>query len=205
MGYCMFSIIKDFLLTTLKGGFFVLFPLLLFYLIFDELLDVVVALSGPILEWFPDGVFGEVQLPVIGAVLVLVATSFLLGLMLKLSLLRSLGAWIETNLLEKLPIYTAITRLAKALINVDSKGQNFHPALLSSGDQYELVYLVEEIDDQWMTILVPWSPASISGSIKIVKTASLTVLDKSFGDASMVLGHWGVGMKALLEKKIPKV
>ncbi len=43
----------EFLKNTLFGSLFVLLPLLLFYLLFAELLDVVVGLGAPIADLSP--------------------------------------------------------------------------------------------------------------------------------------------------------
>ena len=42
--------IIEFLKTCLVGGLFVLLPLLLFYLLFSELMDIIVALATPIAD-----------------------------------------------------------------------------------------------------------------------------------------------------------
>jgi hypothetical protein len=55
------------------GGLFVLPPVLLFYLLLSEALNLIVALATPIAYLFPEGTFEKVEFPVIlGLVLVLV-------------------------------------------------------------------------------------------------------------------------------------
>jgi hypothetical protein len=59
--------------TTAMGGLFVLPPVLLFYLLLSEALNLIVALATPIAYLFPEGTFEKVEFPVIlGLVLVLV-------------------------------------------------------------------------------------------------------------------------------------
>jgi uncharacterized membrane protein len=77
----------------------------------------------------------------------------------------------------------------------------FLPAVLhSSDDEREIVYVIEEHNDGCLTILVPWAPTSFAGSVKIVSRDRVEMLDRSLGDASMVLSHWGVGVRDLLNK-----
>jgi uncharacterized membrane protein len=52
-----------------------------------------------------------------------------------------------------------------------------------------------------MTVLVPWAPASFAGSVKIVGSDRIEMLEASLGDASRVLGHWGFGAKESLGNK----
>ena len=89
--------IVEFLKTSLIGGLFVLLPLVLFYLLLSELLQVVVALATPIADLFPKGTFDQVKMPVVIGIILIVGASFLFGLALRSVSLRRLGLWIETN------------------------------------------------------------------------------------------------------------
>ena len=60
--------------------------------------------------------------------------------------------------------------------------------------------MIEEHDDGQVTILVPWTPTSFAGSIKILSRERIELLSASLGDTSAVLSNWGVGAKDLLNK-----
>ena len=47
--------ITEFIKTSLIGGLFVLLPLILFYLLLAEMLELVVMLATPIADLFPEG------------------------------------------------------------------------------------------------------------------------------------------------------
>ena len=107
-----------------------------------------------------------------------------------------MGLWVEEKTLARLPMYSAVKQLATGF---DESDRGFRSALLHSADDtQELVYLVEEHADGRVTILVPWAPASFSGSVKIVPSSRLEMLDASFSDASSVISLWGVGMGDVL-------
>ena len=80
--------ITGFLKTCLVGGLFVLLPLLLFYLLFSEVMGLVVALATPIADLFPKGTFDKLSNPVIVAILLLLGSSFLFGLALRSNKMR---------------------------------------------------------------------------------------------------------------------
>ena len=193
--------ITEFLKTSLSGGFFVLLPLVIFYLLADEMLNLLVALATPVADLFPSGSFENLELPGVIALILLLGASFLFGLLLRSETLRQFGDWIERNSLGKLPIYIAVKRLSRGLIGA-TEGGVFKPALLHSenGDR-EIVYLIEEDGKGQVAILVPWAPASFAGSIKILSRDRIELLDSSLGDTSRVLSHWGVGTFDLLETK----
>lgn len=192
--------IKDFLKITLGGGELVLLPLLLFYMLLSEILGLVVALATPIADLFPKGTFDDVNATVIMAVLLIAGVSFIFGLALRSTLLRRFGSWIENTILGHLPIYKAVKSLSRGLAGAKEDGV-FKPAILTSSDgSREIVYQIEEHDDGQVTILVPWSPTSFAGSIKIMSRERIELLSASLGDTSAVLSNWGVGAKDLMSK-----
>ena len=192
--------ITDFLKTTLVGGVLIVLPLLLFYMLLSEILGMVVALATPIADLFPKETFDEVKMTVLLAVILIVGVSFIFGLALRSSLLRRSGLWVENKTLGHLPIYKAVKGLSRGLAGAKEDGV-FKPAILTSSDgSREIVYLIEEHDDGQATILVPWTPTSFAGSIKILSRERIELLDASLGDTSAVLSNWGVGAKDLLNK-----
>ncbi len=193
--------ITEFLKTSLSGGFFVLMPLVMFYLLMDEMIELLVALATPVADLFPPALFENIELPGVIALILLLGASFLFGLALRSKTLRQFGDWIERKSLGKLPIYIAVKRLSQGLIGAKQDGV-FKPALLHSenGDR-EIVYLIEEDGKGQVTILVPWAPASFAGSLKILSRDRIELLDSNLGDTSRVLGHWGVGTFDLLKTK----
>jgi len=193
--------LKVFFKTSLLGGLFVLLPLVLFYLMLDQLLGVMVALATPIADLFPPGTFDEVRMPVIIAVILIMGASFLFGLALRVAVLRQFGRWFEYKMLGRLPLYNAVKSLARGLLGTQ-ENTAFQSAVLHSPDgEREIVYVIEDDGEGEVTVLVPWAPASFAGSVKIVAGDRVEILEASVGDASRVLSHWGMGANKLLGKK----
>jgi uncharacterized membrane protein len=191
----------EFLKTTAMGGLFVLLPLVLFYLLLSELLQVVVALATPIADLFPKGTFDQVKMPVVIGTILIVGASFLFGLALQSEYLRRLGLWIERTLLYRLPLYDAVKRMGRGLVGAQEDSAFRSGVFSSSNGEKEIVYVIEDHGDGQMTILFPFAPASFAGSVKIVSADRIEILETSFGDASRVIAHWGLGARDLLSKK----
>ena len=190
----------EFLKTSLLGGLFVLLPLILFYLLLAELLQVVVLLATPIADLFPKGTFDRVNTPVLMALILIVGASFLFGLALRSVSLRRLGLWIERMVLGRMPLYDAVKSLSRGLVGA-KEDTAFRSAVLHSADgEREIVYVIEDHGDGHLTVLVPWAPASFAGSVKIVGSDRIEMLEVSVGEASRVLSQWGVGARELLGK-----
>jgi uncharacterized membrane protein len=189
-----------FLKTTAMGGLFILLPILLLYLLLAELLEVMVALATPITGLFPQGTFERINAPVLVAVVLITGASFLLGLALRSMTLNRIGLWTERTMLGRLPLYGAVKRLSRGLVGAKEESA-FRTAVLNSADgEREIVFVIEDQGGGQMTVLVPWAPASFAGSVKIVGSDRIEILDASLGDVSRVLGHWGVGARELLTK-----
>ena len=192
--------IVEFLKTSLGGGILVLLPLIMLYLLLDEIIEILIALATPIADLFPSGLFDNLELPGVIALVLLVGTSFLFGLALRSETLRRFGHWLERTLLGKLPLYNAVKSLSRGLIGAKEDGV-FKPAIMHSDNgEREIVYLIEEDGKGQVTVLVPWTPASFAGSLKIMSRDRIELLDSNLGDTSRVLSHWGVGTFELLEK-----
>lgn len=191
--------LADFMKTTAAGGFFVLLPLILFYLLLSQILELIVGMATPIADLlFPKGTFDEVSAPVLVAILLLLGASFVIGIAMQSENGRRLANWIEQNTIGKLPLYKAVKELARGFAGNDA----FQPALLRNSEtEQEMVYIIEKHDDGRHTVLVPWAPASFAGSVKIVSGDRIELLDTSLGDVSRILSQWGVGTRELLEQK----
>ena len=188
----------EFLKTTVLGGLCVMLPILLLYLVLAEAFELIVALATPVADLiFQEGA-AQIKFPVLFAIFVLVFISFIFGLLMRAEIGRRIGKWIERTLLGRLPAYNAIKSLTSGLADTEARS-TFIPALMHSTDgNQELVYIVEDHGNGYLTVMFPWTPTPFAGSIKIVKKDFITPLDASMGDVTRVLSYWGVGVHELL-------
>ena len=77
----------EFLKTCLVGGLFGLLPLLLFFLLFSELMGIIVALATPTADLFPDESFENLSDPLFVAIPLLLGAAFIFGLALRSQIL----------------------------------------------------------------------------------------------------------------------
>jgi uncharacterized membrane protein len=194
-----------FLKTTAMGGLFVLLPVLLLYLLLTEALGLIVALATPIADLFPKGTFDEINHPVAIGLILIMGVSFVVGLALRSEHGRRLGRWIELTVLDRLPVYKAVKSLTTGFTEAGKDGAFKTAVLNSPAGEREIVYIIEDHGNGYLTVLVPWAPTSFSGSVKVFNQDRLEVLDANLGDVSRALSHWGVGVRDLLEKKTTDV
>lgn len=192
----------EFLKSTLIGGFFILLPLLLFGVLLNEILDAVIGLSTPIADLFPKDTFENLQAPLVVAITLILLASVLLGLAARLPIGQQLGNWLENNTIGRLLLYRTIKSLTTRFAAIEKSGR-FEPALIRGPNgQREFAFLMEDLGDGFVTVMIPRAPTPMMGTLKIVSLAQVEVLDVSLSEFTAVISHWGVGAKQLMTKKV---
>ena len=187
----------DFIKTTLLGGVVVLVPILLFYLLFSEMLEVLVALATPVVDVLPGKLGDKIDEPLSVAIFVLLIGSFLAGLALRSITLKTFGAWVENSALNKLPMYKAVKRLSHGLLGAKSDDVFTCGLIELSPGIRELVYIVEDPGNGYVTIMVPLAPTGFNGPLKIIESDKVLRIDASVGEASVPVSEWGIGLQQL--------
>lgn len=193
------KMIVEFIRATLIGGFFIVLPLLLIYILLGETLEAVIGLATPIADLFPAGTFEDTEEPVVLAVILILLASVVLGMATRLPLVHRFGGWLEDQTVGRLPLYQTIKSLTSRLASMDV--DRFKPALVHGpGGQRELAYLMEDLGDGYAAVMIPRAPTPMAGSVKLVPISQVEVLDVSLGELTTVITHWGVGTRALMKK-----
>ena len=193
----------SFLKTTLLGGLFLLLPIMLLWVGLKEIGGLLVAMASPIADMLPGKMFEDLIAPGVVALALIVATSFVLGLAVKATWLRDLGRKFESSVLYKVPMYRMLKVISGALIDYDNS--HVDAALVKDetggGDP---CYVMEKHADGRATVLLPWSPASFAGSIKVVQQSQLEILPCTLDEFSRSLSQIGVGVEECMTTPPPE-
>lgn len=189
-----------FLKTTLMGGLFILLPLMLLWIGLKEIGGLLEAMATPIADMIPGKYFENLTAPAVVAIVLIIGASFILGLAARSSWLSSIGRSIENSVLNKVPMYKMLKVISSSLI--DSDAGDVKPALVTDGTGGgDPCYVIEKHKDGRATVLLPWSPASFAGSIKVVQQSDLNFLACSLDEYSRSLSQIGVGVEECLNKQ----
>jgi len=193
----------NFLKSTLLGGLFILLPLMLLWLGLKEIGGLLVEMATPIADMIPGQYFENLTAPGVVAIFLIIGTSLILGLAARSAWISNIGHKIEHSMLNKVPMYRMLKIISSALIDSDSG--DVKPALLTdgAGGGYPC-YVIEKHKDGRATVLLPWSPASFAGSIKVVKQSDLEYLACSLDEFSRSLSQIGVGVEECLTQGSPE-
>jgi uncharacterized membrane protein len=187
-----------FLKSAVFSGILILLPVLFLVIILKEFAELLIGLATPIADLFPIDAFDSIPETNVLAALLLLGASFLVGLVAMVPAGVSLGRAIERRVLEKIPVYVPLKSLLQALLGSE-RSDTFKPALIlgDSGD-LEPAYIVEDTGRPRLIVLVPWTPASFAGSLRMVRREKVHKLDLTLDEFSLAIGHYGVGLSDLV-------
>jgi len=190
----------EFLKVTTLGGLFVLIPVVLMCSALGEVMDLAVVIVTPLVDIIPGRFFDRPRVPGLIAVGLILVVSFFFGILMLSTWAKAVGQGIERRILLPLPGYSAIKALTRSMTASDE--QVFKAALLERGEGHkQFVYLIEDHNDGWVTVLLPLSPNSMAGSVRVVKREQLELLSAKMSQVSEVLMHWGVGSSEVLARE----
>ena len=73
--------------------------------------------------------------------------------------------------------------------------------LISQTGDREFAYVIEDHHDGNVTLLLPWAPTPLAGTLKIVKREQVEMLDINLSEFTKVLSQWGVGAREMIGKQ----
>jgi uncharacterized membrane protein len=189
--------VVNFIKTTVTGGLLFVFPLLVLWLAIREVGVILIAMADPIghaLELLlPAGLLDRLYFRGLIAGILILAVSFIAGLMLRSRILTRLFRSIEAAALKKLPMYTMLKRLSASWIAGEK--QSFTPVLYKTADgTLDPCFAIEDHGDGRVTVLMPFAPAAFAGVVRIVSKADLDYLDCSFDELSRSIVNFGTGL-----------
>ena len=111
-----------------------------------------------------------------------------------------MGAILERNTLGHLPLYRMIKTFVTAFLEVEEDAA-FRPALILDDEGgAEPCYVIEDTKDAPnVVVLVPWSPASFAGSVKLIPRHRIRRLDLTFDEFSLSLANFGLGISEIVK------
>lgn len=193
-----------FLKTALFGGLGILLPILLLIIVLKEFVELLIGLATPIADLLPKKVIESIPETEVLAVLLIVAASLFLGLLSTIPVARAAGEAFEQRILSKIPVYLPLKSLLQALLGSD-QAERFQPAFVGNDDgSLEPCYIVEDVGRPRLLVLVPWTPASFAGSLKLIPRDRVHPVDLTFDEFSLAIGHFGVGLHESLPAELPE-
>lgn len=181
-------------LGTVVYGLIVIVPIGIVFLLLVKLTEILEKLAAPLGLETSFGAAIALLIAVVVAVLVVVLIGWIVGALMQriLSYQR-----FETALLNQIPGYQIVSNIAKGF----AAGETRYPAALVElhGPGIGVLgFVMEEHDNDQVTVYVPSVPVPTVGSIYVVKRERLTLLDARAADVADCISQWGVGSKKVV-------
>ena len=187
------------IINTLVRGLYVLLPLMLLWIGIREIGAILATMAEPIADLIGSKYFENLLLPGVVATILIAGTSLIIGMLAKLRIVSTVGAAMETHILNRVPMYRMLKLISSALVRPSES--DVVPAIVLDGDGDgdgdgggDPCYVMETHGNGLSTVLIPWSPASFAGTIKIVPTARLQTFDCTIDEYSRSISLMGVGI-----------
>jgi uncharacterized membrane protein len=184
----------------LVGGFLILLPFLLAYLLIGGFYDLTVLLTTPLQDVIPRyGLLSPLQrqLAILGTLFLLFV---LVGILKDTRPAQRLGGWIEREFFNRFPPYRVVRNITRQLAGEELK--NMKPALLDLGPGVRTVaFIVEELEGDRVTVFQPLTSLPTMGTLQIVESSKLEPLDTAFMDAVGWYFNWGADTQAVLGRE----
>ena len=192
----------QFIKSRILTGLYVLLPLMLLWIGLREIGGLLASMAEPIADMFPSSYFDDLRWPGVVAAFLIIAASFVIGIAAMLSTMKLLGQKIEKNILFPIPMYKMLKIISSSLVQAETS--DVMPAIIKDGNGGgDPCYVMEEHDSGLATVLLPWSPASFAGSIKVVRKSQLEYLNCSIDEFSRSISFMGIGIADCLTQSTP--
>jgi uncharacterized membrane protein len=188
---------KKGLVANALRGFFILLPFLIAYLMIGQLVDMLLALTQPLIDVMPGTFFGTEASQRLVAFATLIVICVFVALVADTAPARRFGRWFEEAVMARFPPYAVLKSLSARLSG--SEEEDLQPALLKVDDDTRmLVAIVEALPDGRLTVFVPMAPTPGLGVLQIVSPDRVERLQCSMPDALGWMMNWGTGTQDLL-------
>lgn len=180
--------------TKILYGLLVIVPIAVIFVVLAELIEVLelVAKTIGFHSTFNAG------LAIILAMVFLIALCYLAGTLVHTKIGALSFEKFEQKLLLQIPGYGIISNILKGVAEEQIKA--YRPALVQLGlpGASVLGFVMEENDDETVTVFVPSVPAITVGMLHIVERKRVTLLEASHVEVVNCLAAWGVGSKKFI-------
>lgn len=184
---------REFLVSTVVGGLFVVVPVYLAVLLLLKGMKSVAGLVRPFSALLPAWVPAEDFF----ALLLVLVLCFVVGMAVRTRAGRVAREGMEKLFFERLPGYGLLRGLTQRLAG-DSEDTPWAPALVEIEDALVPGFIIEELEDGRVTVFVPSVPTPLAGAVYIIERARVHELDIPFTDAIKSISRWGAGSKDLV-------
>jgi uncharacterized membrane protein len=177
--------------TTLIGGVAFLIPVVVVGVVIGKAIGWIRRLTDPVVRAMPN-VVDHVFLASVVALVVLLGLCFAAGLVARTGPAQRLVVRLESQVLSRIPFYTALKTRAEAFLQAEQVG-GLRPVILRLDDAWQFAFEVERVEEGHVAVFVPGAPDPWSGDLLVVEAARVSTLDLSIPIVERLCHRMGQG------------
>ena len=179
--------------TNVIYGVLVLVPLAVIVLLLAKIVEILEKIAEPLNLQSATSVIGAIVL----AVLLVLILCFVVGVFVR----TRLGSWslerFEQTILRQIPGYEIISNALKGFAEKKTAYRAALVRLYGPGTGV-LGFIMEENDNDSVTVFVPSVPTLTMGSLHVVDRERVTMLEAGSIDVTNCISQWGIGSNKIL-------
>lgn len=191
---------REFIKTTLIGGAVFLIPIVLVLFLLGYAITLARDVLQPLLSFLDIREFGPLggigTLTLLAAALVLFL-SFLAGVFARTRSGVRLTGLFDNSILGRMPQYRMMKTMAGSIAR-DEASRDLRVALLAVEAGWQLCYVVETLENGWLTVFVPEAPNPMAGSIMYYPPDRVRLLRMTVVQAAGILQGLGIGSSRVI-------
>ncbi len=184
---------KSLFRTNVIYGVLVLVPLAVIALLLAKIVEILEKIAEPLNLQSATSVIGAIIL----AVLLVLILCFVVGVFVR----TRLGSWslerFERTILRQIPGYEIISNALKGFAEKKTAYRAALVRLYGPGTGV-LGFIMEENDNDSVTVFVPSVPTLTMGSLHVVDRERVTMLEAGSIDVTNCISQWGIGSNKIL-------
>ncbi len=192
--------VLDFIKATVLGGIVVIIPLSIILLALGSLMGSLITFGESLGDILPFSWLGNTAIVAAIAALSILIACFVTGLVLLTGPGRRLSAFMQKNLVERIPMLGMLQSLTARFAGLNTS--ELQPVLvdIQNTGADSMGFLVEELPDNRLAVFVPAVPVATVGQIYFVPRERVVYINASMMDVVNAITQWGVGSKLLFQE-----
>lgn len=181
-----------FIKTSVIGGLVVIVPLAIIVFVVGDTVDTLITATKPLTEDLPFGTFANAMIAVLIVASAITGICFIAGFLLDTLWGATVKNWLESNLLERIPMYSTLRGLTKQFAGIEGADYPVVEADLYGSDSRVIGVLVDTLPDERHVVYVPSSPVVTVGQLHILPKTRIKKTALSMAETISCLSQAGL-------------
>ena len=191
------SRMREAIRATLLGGVVFIIPLVCVVVLVGKAFQIMKTIGTPLSRIMPVETLAGVAFVEIVTALLLFGCCLAAGLAARSQRGQILHRKLDEVLMNLLPGYAWVKGMTGDISDQDAR-QTFQAVLVQFDDQYQVGYMVDQINSDVVVVYLPGAPDARAGAITLVAAERLRSLDLDFGTVARLCKKLGQGAGELL-------